>query len=447
MNSKVYILIISLLSIYGIKMNAQEKVPVDIMPIESPFPMPQLKRPSFPNRIVNIAEAGAKQNVPCTTIIQKSINALAQKGGGTICIPKGKWISGRITLKSNIELRIEEGAELHFSGNVDDYQPAVLTRYEGIDLYSLGAMIYACNAENIAVTGKGKLIAPSRNCEISQRQAGGVSEDLNHIPLSKRVFRGLNGETVFMPVFFGPVNCKNILVEGVTFEHSIFWNISPVYCENIIIRDIRVNSYGAGRTDGIDIDSSCNVLIEYVTLDCGDDCFVLKAGRGLDGIRKNQPTENIVIRHCRAIRGVGGIAIGSETAAMIRNVYVHDCLMEQVNFGVFMKTRRPRGGGAENIIMERVHIKEPRHIAFYWDMLGSKQWVGELAERFPIREINKLTPKFSNMFFKDMTVGNCQQLIKATGLPESPIENVVFENLTTNNKIIETQDVSKLTIK
>lgn len=109
-----------------------------------------------------------------------------------------------------------------------------------------------------------------------------------------------------------------------------------------------VDSHGHGRTDGIDIESTRNVLIEYCSLDCGDDCFTMKSGRGEDGIRVNKPSENIVIRYCLAKRGWGGIVCGSETAAMIRNLYVHDCVLSGTKSGLRFKNRRSRGGGGEN---------------------------------------------------------------------------------------------------
>jgi beta-galactosidase len=414
----------------------QETVPEAIAPIEAPFAMPQLQRPVFPKRSFVTGEN-----------IQKAIDDLAAQGGGTVIVPKGKWQTGRITLRSNINLHLEKGAELHFSGEVADYQPAVLTRYEGIDMYSLGAMVYANGAENIALTGKGKLVAPPRDCEISRQQDGSVSESINDIPLEQRIFDGRDGQKTFMPLFFGPMYCKNVLVEGVTFEQSLFWNIAPTYCENIIIRDVTVNSFGVGRTDGIDIDSSVNTLIEYVTLDCGDDCFTLKSGRSYDGVRKNRPTENVVIRHCRVKRGVGGIAIGSETAAMIRNVYMHDCVMEDAKFPVFIKTRRPRGGGSENVWLERIHIQRTENAAFYWDMLGSPKWVGELANRLPARTINELTPVFRNFHFKDITIDRCSKLVSARGLPERPITDVTFENIQSSNRTMTMIDTDNWTFK
>lgn len=406
--------------------------------------MPALVRPEFPARTISIAKTGAKQGKLSTKAIQAAIDRLAGKGGGTVIVPAGSWLTGRIELRSNIRLHLEKNAELHFSGDIKDYLPVVAARNEGIDVYSLGAMIYADGVENIAVTGEGKLVGPADDCELNLRQEGGISEEVGKLPMEKRIYDGSNGAKVFLPVFFGPMNSRNILVEGVTFERSIFWNIVPVYCENIIIRGVTVSSHGRKRTDGIDIDSSVNALIEYTTLDCGDDCFTLKSGRGIDGVDKNRPTANVVIRHCRVKRGVGGITMGTETAAGIRNVYMHDCVMENPSFPFYVKTRRPRGGGAENVLVERVRVEKSGKTVFKFDMLGSVEWIGELAERMPAREVGRLTPRFADMTFRDITILECPALINAKGLPEQPIEGLVFENIKAPTMQMQLQDVGTM---
>ena len=440
------ILILILYILYPIIISISQ-IPYEIEEIKAPFEMPQLQRPSFPNHIISIIKTGAKQNKLCTKVIQKDIDQLTKIGGGTIIIPPGIWLSGWIELKSNINLRLEENSEIHFSGEIKDYLPCVPTRNEGVDVISLGAMIYANGAENISLTGNGKLIGPERDCELFYQRMEAVQEDLQNIPLKQRIFDGSNGGEICLPQFFGPINCKNILLEGVKFIQSIFWNIVPVYCENIIIRNIEVSSFGYGRTDGIDIDSSKNVLIEYVTLDCGDDAFTLKAGRGIDGKIKNLPTENIVIRNCTVKRSVGGITVGSETAAMIRNIYVHNCIMENPNSGFYFKTRRPRGGGGENMWFENITIIDTPGTAFKWDMLGSSTYVGDLAKRHPTPPDNELTPFFRNMYFKNIKVVNCKTFINAVGLPESPLENITFENIQSENREIILQDIGKMSFK
>ena len=439
--------------------------PAEIAPIGATFEgMPQLQRPAFPERTLNIRKT--KGN------IQRAIDQLAKRGGGHVIVPAGDWKSGRITLHDNIDLHLEAGASIHFSDKVEDYQPAVFTRNEGVELYSLGALIYAYNARNIAVTGEGfdadgkplsRLIGPGKENEIyASRMDGLVVEDFIDLqsPVEERKFDGtalptsvlgpkllandslmqLNAHCIFLPMFFAPVLCNNVLLEGVEFEEPLFWNITPVYCDSVIIRGCAVNSYG-GRTDGIDIESTRNVLIEYCTLACGDDCFTLKAGRAEDGLRVGRPTENVVIRYCLAERGPGGVTFGSETAGMIRKVYMHDCVFTSPSNGFYFKSRRNRGGGGEDLTFRRIRMKSPGR-AFYFDMLGSTFYVGELANRLPVRPITPLTPVFRRITMDQVLVESCKELILLKGLPESPVEDLTISHLeaTTRDRDLKIQD-------
>lgn len=442
------------------KMLAQ--MPSDIEAINTPFWNEQPVRPQFPSRAININKVGAKQmdsGKLCTQKIQGAIDKLSKQGGGTVIVPKGKWLTGRLTLRSNVCLKIEEGAELHFSGNVKDYLPVVACRNEGVDIYGPGAMIYADGAENIAVMGKGKIVAPQRDCELLKLTMAGIPEAVQQMPIEERIFdgsrnsesspawSGWQGKSLCLPVFFGPMNSRKVFLEDVTFEGSVFWNIVPVYCDGIIIRGVKVISGGIARTDGIDIDSSVNALIEYTYLDCGDDCFTLKAGRGMDGINKNRPTENVVIRHCYADRGAGGLTVGSETAAMIRNVWMDDVIIARPKYGIYFKTRRPRGGGGENLWFSNIRMIAPKTRAIYWDMLGSATYVGKLAERHNTDYDRRLTPVFRNIHFENVHIDHCDDFIKAIGLPESPVDEVTFKNITSNgSKKVTLQDVGKFLI-
>lgn len=188
-----------------------QAIPAEIEPVNAPFDMPQLSRPVIPDRSLSIAKTGAKQGVLSTKAIQKAIDKLARQGGGTVIVPEGRWLSGRIQLRSNICLHLDRGAELHFSGDIKDYLPVVPARNEGIDVNSLGALIYADGVENIALTGEGKLVGPEKGCELELRQEGGIKEEVGRLPFEQRVYDGSDGALVFLPVFFGPMNSRNIL--------------------------------------------------------------------------------------------------------------------------------------------------------------------------------------------------------------------------------------------
>ncbi|RNL94531.1 glycoside hydrolase family 28 protein [Sinomicrobium pectinilyticum] len=425
-------------------------MPDTIAEVHAPFKMPGFKRPVFPERTISIREKGAQQNRLSTKAIQEAIDEISKKGGGRVVIPEGKWRSGRISLKSNVNLHLEQGAELYFSGALEDYRPAVFTRHEGVEVMSLGACIYAYKQDNIAITGKGTLYGPEEGPVKDQMMTEDVTEKFVPVekPVEERVYEGYNGESIFLPMFISPTDCTNVYIEGITLERSAFWNIVPVYCDGVIIRGVTVNSVGIPRGDGIDIESSRNVLIEYSTLNNGDDCFTMKAGRGKDGIRVNRPTENVVVRYCLAKEGHGGITVGSETAGKINNLYIHDCVFDNTGVGIRFKTRRPRGGGGENFIYERIRMNL-RQTAFRWDMLGSEMYVGDLAKREPFLEVNELTPKFKDIHIKDILVTQASTFVNINGIPESPLENLLMENIRVENskRFFNADDAKNLRFK
>lgn len=118
----------------------------------------QIKRTSFPKRTFLITDFGAKTDDeanPCHEAINQAILQCSLSGGGTVIVPKGTFYTGPITLKSNVNFHLEEGAVLKFSTDQSLYFPAVLTRWEGIDCYNAHPLIYAYGESNIAITGKG----------------------------------------------------------------------------------------------------------------------------------------------------------------------------------------------------------------------------------------------------------------------------------------------------
>ncbi|WP_140486117.1 glycoside hydrolase family 28 protein [Flavobacterium sp. GSA192] len=418
----------------------------EIAPVKAPFKTIQFTKPTFPSEKVTLTLSTTEIN---TTTIQKAIDQLSAKGGGTIVVPNGKWLTGRIQLKDNINFHLDNEAQLVFSGEIKDFLPVVFTRIEGIEVMSLGACIYANGATNIAVTGKGKLVGPQKGSIRNRILTKDVIDNVinPNTPVTERIVDGMKQDWIFPPMFISPINCKKVYIEGVSLENSAFWNIVPVYCDNVIIRGVTVNSVNTPRGDGIDIESSKNVLIEYCNLSTGDDCFTMKAGRGEDGIRVNKSTENVVVRYCLALQGHGGITCGSETAGMIRNLYVHDCVFKNSGVGILFKTRRSRGGGGENLTYERIRMNLDL-TAIKWDMLGTSGSVGDLADRLPARAINKLTPKYRNIVIKDIIVENCSTFIKVFGIPESPVTNLTIKNAKVNcQELFNAHDLRDATFK
>ncbi len=324
-----------------------------IAPIQAPFAMPKLVRPSFPERIVDIRDFGAVGDGEklCTEAFAKAIEACAREGGGRALVPKGIWLTGPIHLKSNIELHLAEDAEVRFSQRYEDYLPVVLIQRGGVQCYNYSPLIYAIDCNNIAVTGPGTLNGQGRVWWKFAKHQPGMSKlfaaPAKGIPVEERVFGTV--EDGVRPPFLQTFRCKNVLLEGFTIKESPSWCIHPVYCENVIVRKLHVLTVGIPNGDGIDPDSCKNVLIEHCDFHNGDDCIVLKAGRDEEAWQINIPCENIVVRHCYMKTGHAGFGIGSEMSAGVRNVFVHDCHFEATKAGVRMKSLRGRGGIVENV--------------------------------------------------------------------------------------------------
>ena len=227
----------------------QPEVPTQIAPIKAPFDMPQLQRPVFAERVFNIVDYGAVQckwednkKRKSTDAIAQAIQACSESGGGKVLIPAGDWITGAIHIKSNVNLHLAEGAVVHFSNDLTDYLPLVHIRSEGIECYNYSPLIYAPQAKNIAITGKGTLHGHGRWWwQWYEKHYHQDRIKASKVPLTQRPFGKGAGMEGLRPSFIMPWKAKNILIEGVTLIESPMWNVHPVYSENIIVR-----GYGPG---------------------------------------------------------------------------------------------------------------------------------------------------------------------------------------------------------
>ena len=413
-------------------------MPKEIAPItEMDLPMKNINRDVFSKKTVKLVAKQKDGRGMYTKAINSEIAKLSKQGGGTLSIPAGTWKTGRVTLMSNVCLNLEEGAVLEFSEELKDYLPVVFTRQEGIEIMGPGAFIYANGQKNIALTGKGTVRGPRMEAEMRTLKNGNsvVEKDIDfNAPVSTRIYDGKDGRTFYRPKSFSPINCTGVFVEGVTFERSVLWNVNPVYCEDVIIRGITVNSIGIPASDGIDISSSKNVLIEYSTLNCGDDCFTMKSGRCEDGKRVNKPTENVLIRYCLAKQGHGGITCGSETAGDIKNILLHSCVFDGTRSAFRFKTRRNRGGGTQNIRYENNLLRNINEVVTF-DLLGTAQYMGELAQRKPALAITPLTPVVKDVNISNFVVESSDRFITINGIPEIPCANVNISDATINTNM------------
>ena len=388
----------------------------------------EVKRPEFPDRKFNIKEFGGVPDgkFDNTEVFAEVIASCHQAGGGTIIVPQGEWFTGPIHFKSNIHLKLEAGAVISFSDNFEDYLPVVFTRWEGNECYNYSPLIYAADCENIAITGQGKLVGNGAKWwPWKQTQHDAAKElydaEYNGIAVEDRVFGREKG---LRPQFIQPINSKNILIEGITIVDGPMWTIHPVYCENTIIRDLKIITDGP-NTDGINPDSCKNMLIEDCDFETGDDCIAIKSGINEDGRRVNKPTENLLIRNCKAKEGHGGVVIGSEMSGGVKNVHVHDCVFNGGERGVRLKSMRGRGGCVENLLFENIEINNLRDQGIILNMYYDATTVEPRSE---------MPPLFRNITVRNIKGENIAQPVVLRGLPEKKMRDITLENIELSGK-------------
>jgi polygalacturonase len=398
----------------------------DIAPLNPPFDMPQIKPPTFPDRTFNIRNYGAVADGTTmnTKAFADAVAACTAAGGGKVVVPRGTWLTGPIHLKSNVSLYLEKDAEIRFSTNFDDYLPVVFTRYEGIECYNYSPPIYANDCTNIAITGSGKLDGSGHawwtNRGTQEKSAQKLHEMTRGVPVKDRVFGST--KAFLRPSFIQFMNCRNILVEGVTVGSGPMWTIHPVYCENVIVRKVTLHTKGPNN-DGVNPDSCKNVLIEYCNFDTSDDAIAIKSGRDEDGWRVNRPSENVVVRHCRFGLGEdcdGVVSIGSEMSGGVKNVLIRNCHFDQTVRGIRIKSMRGRAGIVENIWIHDITT----------DRIGGEPiLLNTFYGSSSIEPFSNRPPLFRNIRIRNLDCRRSRNALTIKGLPEQPIENVTIENL------------------
>ena len=439
-----------------------------------------IRLPQFADKVYDITKYGAK---PTNTAaknqkaIQKAIDKCSKKGGGRVVIPAGqKFLTAAIQLKSGVNLEVQEGAVLEFAFEPELY-PIVPTRWEGLDCWNLSPLIYAYQARDIAVTGKGTIDGGGSNdtwwpwCGSKKfgMKEGGIAQNMgararllkqaeDGVDMDQRRFGPQDG---LRPQMINFNQCEGILIEDITLLRSPFWVIHPLLSKDITVRGVHINNDGPNG-DGCDPESCDRVLIENCYFNTGDDCIAIKSGRNNDGRQGGQgryagtPSKNIIIRNSKFNNGHGGVVIGSEISGGCQNVYAENCEMDSPSLDrvLRIKTNSCRGGVIENINMRNVTVGqckeavlkintdyEPREVCcrgFYPTVRNvTMENVTCKKSKYGVMIVGYEDPKLAYTV-NNITVRNCQ----FDGVYNKPIhqiglaQDVKYENLMINGSLV-----------
>lgn len=379
-----------------------------------------------------------------TKAFTNAIEQTDKNEGGSIIVPAGTYLTGPIHLRSNIDLHLEAGASIVFNDSFEDW-PAIKSRWEGVECYGYSPCIYGQNLSNVSITGAGTIDGRGqawwkefKRRKTSKQTQPESARDKEFAKLNKDTDLSDCGGGGISSFFFRPPliqfnNCSNVLLEGFTTRNSPFWNTHLLYCKNVKVKNATFQNPSDGiNGDGLDIDSCDGVEVLDCTFDVNDDCLCIKSGIGRDGMRVNKPCQNVLVRNCKMLRGHGCVVMGSETAGGIRNIEISDCVFNGNDRGLRIKSRRGRAGTVENITLHDITMKGvgcPVVMHLFYECGAKAEEIAAISDRNP-RPVTETTPCIRNIKITNVTADNAQTAAAfLLGLPERPIENVLFENV------------------
>ena len=426
---------------------------------------PQAAIPSIPKASVTLTDFGGTGDGTAinTEAIAKAIAFLAEKGGGELVIPPGIWLTGPVKLRSNINLRLERGALLQFSGGFKLY-PLTVIDMKGEKEVDSTSPISGNNLENVAITGEGIIDGggdawrPVKKGKVSESdwkalvKSGGVLNERGDTWWPSR--EAMGGERMvaqlrksgslkledyepahpfLRPKMLRLIHCKKVLLEGVTFQNPPNWTLNPALCEDVSILNVTVhNSPAAQNSDALDMESCRRAVIRGCTFDAGDDGICLKSGKDAAGRRIGAPTEDVLIEGCAVYHAHGGFTIGSEMSGGVRNIHVNNCTFMGTDVGLRFKSARGRGGVVEKIFISNVRMEDVAGDAINFNMhYGGQSPLDEDAgtNGANVPPVTEETPRFRDIHIENVICRGAQKAVLLEGLPEMPIRDIYLENV------------------
>ena len=347
--------------------------------------------------VLNIRDFGAKTDGSlATAAISNAVAACVAQGGGRVVVPAGRWTTGPVTLRSNVELHLEKDAVL-FIPDDPALRPTLRSVYEGRHAKRPMPGIYAVGCTNVSMTGAGTLETATDYWHANRKQARPQA------------------------IYFG--DCADVRLEGFKVRGSPSWTMHLFGCTNVVVRGIDSRCPGP-NTDGLDLESVDGALVENCRLDQGDDAFCIKSGRDREGRERNRPSQHIVIRNCTVVHGHTLLGIGSELSGGIRDVTMENCRVEdEVWRFLRVKTNPSRGGFVEDVRMENVWGERATYEVF---ALETDYWWKQESKRNP--EI--VHTRIRGIRLKDVSCQSAPRVERRSVKDGPPPEDVTLENVT-----------------
>ena len=369
-----------------------------------------------------------------TAALQQAIDATAA-AHGTLVLRPGTYLTGSLFLKSGMALRLDKDVHLTGAQTIDAY-PKRPTRIAGIEMSWPSALINIYRQSDVKIYGEGTVDGNGKVFWDVYRD-----KVKDYVPKGLRWAADYDAERPRLIQVYDSARVE--LGGGLNLRRSGFWTVQLVYDHDVKVSDVTIRNNIDGKgpsTDGIDIDSSHDILVENADIDVNDDALCLKAGRDADGLRVNRPTEHVLIRNSTIRAGAAGVTFGSETSGTIHDVEAYGLhVIGPAGSGVLIKSAATRGGGVSDIYLHDITVDNARTaiaIDLNWNPAYSYAKLPDGAGNYPDYWKVLTTPVTHDQglpHVRNVRIDNLkattQTAITINAYPEAPAENISLDHI------------------
>jgi hypothetical protein len=338
-----------------------------------------------------------------TAAIQRAIDACAAAGGGPVVFSSGRYLTGSLELKSGVHLVVTPDAVILGSSSLSDYPTRRLIRAEGAtDIAIEGGGV---------IDGRGESFWEKRDRYQGPAYRGTAQFEYRALP---------------RPSFIHFIRCRNVSVRDITLRNSPAWTVHLQRCHGARLEKVTIrNPLFGPNTDGIDINSSIDVLVKDCDIITGDDGVVLKSTEpGHD-----HPSRNITVVGCRIWSACNTLKIGTETHDRFEKILFRDCHlysesddpMQRPLAGVAIES--VDGAHLSGITVSDVTMHQVRAPIFV--RLGHR---GGNSER--TRQVEPRVPgRIQHVLIRNITARQSMFESSITGIPGHCVQDITLENI------------------
>ncbi len=375
--------------------------------------------PSAAQQTFNVRDAGAVGDGKAldTKALQQSLDACGQ-AGGVVLLPAGTYLSEPLTIRTRTTLRLEKGATLLATS---EHEPFVRTDKPDAFHPFLGGK----DLEDVVIEGEGVIDGAGQSwweaAEAARQKQSGYTLPRPNLIILTRV--------------------KNLTVRGVTIQNAPKFHFVPTECDGVLVENATfLAPERAPNTDAIDPSMCTNVTVRNCVIDVGDDNIAVKSGKRADG--REFAALGLLVENCTFKHG-HGMSIGSEVVGGVKDVTVRNCTFDGTENGIRIKTDRKKGGTVENLLCESItmtNVVGALTITMYYPKIPATD---------EAQEVTETTPHYRNITIRNLTATSTEDAGVIIGLPESPIENVLLENVTITSERagLEIRNAKGVTLK